>query len=469
MELSGPSCRLIGPLAAALCLALAALAASRADAASGLPLRTAFVDPYVFTGPDAAVGLGRAAAAGASAIKVPLFWDTVVPASRPSGFKPANPSDPAYRWAQVDAQLHLVRAHHLEPIVYIAGPPRWAMSKSDGFARPDPAQYQAFALAAVRRYAGEAGRPLVRYWEAWNEPNKVPNRQYKPSAAGWYRTMVNAFAASVHSRAGNLVVAGGLAPFGISTAVAPLAFMRSLLCLSAGRHAHATCSARVHFDIWSTDPYTAGGPTHHAFRANDVSIGDLPEMKAVLDAGVAAGHVVSSQPVRFWVTEFSWDSKPPDPAGVPAALEGRWVAEGLYRMWSAGVSLVVWFTLRDQPVHTSPYQSGLYYSGATLASDRPKAALTAFRFPFVAFRREKNVFVWGRTPAGGRGTIVVEQRGSSGWRRVASLSANRVGIFSAALRTSGHGPLRARQNGRGTSLPFTLTPPPDRVYQPFGS
>ena len=105
MELSGPSCRLIGPLAAALCLALAALAASRADAASGLPLRTAFVDPYVFTGPDAAVGLGRAAAAGASAIKVPLFWDTVVPASRPSGFKPANPSDPAYRWAQVDARV----------------------------------------------------------------------------------------------------------------------------------------------------------------------------------------------------------------------------------------------------------------------------------------------------------------------------------------------------------------------------
>src|SRR5206468_9026200 len=127
---------------------------------------------------------------------------------------------------------------------------------------------------------------------AWNEPNKVPNREYKPSAASWYRTMVNTFAASVHTHAGNEVVAGGLAPFGISTAVAPLAFMRSLLCVSPGRHPHATCSASLHFDIWSTDPYTAGGPTHHATRADDVSIGDLPEMKAVLDAGVAARHVV---------------------------------------------------------------------------------------------------------------------------------------------------------------------------------
>jgi len=79
------------------------------------------------------------------------------------------------------------------------------------------------------------------------------------------------------------------------------------------------------------------------------------------------------------------------------------------------------------------------------------------------------VFVWGRTPTGGRGTVVVEQRGSSGWRRVAGLPANRVGIFSAALRVSGQGPLRARQDGGGTSLPFSLTEPPDRVYQPFGS
>ena len=58
---------------------------------------------------------------------------------------------------------------------------------------------------------------------------------------------------------------------------------------------------------------------------------------------------------------------------MPAALEGRWVAEALYRMWSAGVSLVVWFTLRDQPVRTSPYQSGLYFDGATVR-ERPAEA-----------------------------------------------------------------------------------------------
>jgi hypothetical protein len=447
-------------------LALTGIPAS--GAAPPRPLATGVVDPFVFDSPDAAAGLARAKAAGASVIKVPLFWNTVAPASRPPGFKPADQSDPAYNWTQMDEQLRLVQAHGLEPLVYIAGAPDWAERKVDGFVRPDPGEYGSFALAAVRRYSGGGAEPRVRYWEAWNEPNKVPNPTYKPGAPAWYRTLVNAFAASVHTQSGNKVVAGGLAPFGISTVVAPLAFMRSLLCLSSERQPQATCSDRIHFDIWSTDPYTAGGPADHAYRANDVSLGDLPKMKAVLDAGVASGHVVSSQPVRFWVTEFSWDSNPPDPAGVPAPLEGRWVAEALYRAWSAGISLIVWFTLRDQPLTESPYQSGLYFRGPTFAADRPKPALTAFRFPFVAFRQGKHVAVWGRAPTSRGVTVVVEQRDSSGWRRVGVLTANRVGIFSADLATSAPGPLRARVRS-ATSLPFSLVRPPDHVYQPFGS
>lgn len=452
------------------CLILPALAAgaSTAAAAPARPLQTAFVDPDAFTGTEASAALQLANAAGVTAIKVPLFWSLVAPAERPSHFEPANPGDPAYSWAGLDTQLRLIRARGFEPIVYIAAAPTWAVRDFGGFLRPDPAQYRAFALAAVRRYSGTAGFPRVRYWQAWNEPNKVPNQDVKRSAADWYRTLVNAYAESVHSRRGNAVVAGGLSPFGISTAVAPLEFMRSLLCVSSARQPRATCSARIHLDIWSTHPYTAGGPTHSAYRPNDVSLGDLPEMKAVLDAGVRTGHVVSTQPVRFWVTEFSWDSSPPDPRGVPIALEARWVAEALYRMWSAGVSLVTWFTVRDRPPHTSPYQSGLYFQSSSYAHARPKPALTAFRFPFVAFPRPNKVVVWGRTPPQTSGNVVVEQQGASGWRRVAVLQADGAGVFSAELRTAIRGSLRARVPG-ATSLPFSLTSVPDRVYQPFGT
>lgn len=458
---------------ATLCLMLlAGPAGSSAAAAPPLrPLETAVVDPDVFTGTEATAALVRAKAAGVTAIKVPLFWSLIAPATRPSAFKATDPSDPGYSWAGLDTQLRLIRAHRLEPIVYIAAAPKWAVRTIGGFERPDPAEYRAFALAAVRRYSGDlAGLPRVRYWQAWNEPNKVANPSYKPTAAIWYRQLVNAFAASVHTEPGNLVVAGGLSPFGISTAVAPLAFMRRLLCLSSDRSPRRTCSARVHFDIWSTHPYTAGGPTHAAYRSTDVSLGDLPEMKVVLDAAIRTGQIVSKQPVRFWVTEFSWDSAPPDPLGVPAALQGRWVAEALYRMWSAGVSLVTWFTLRDRTIQTSPYQSGLYFHATSFARARPKPALTAFRFPFVAFANSNKISVWGRLPARASGSVIVEQRRASGWQRVATLKADGVGIFSAELRRTAGRSLRARAPSTGaTSLPFSLTRPPDRVYQPFGT
>jgi hypothetical protein len=447
-------------------------APARAAEAPRRPLQTAFVDPEAFGGPDAALELSRARAAGASVIKVPLFWDIVARRTKPREFDPADPSDRAYDWTSVDTSLRSVRAHGLTPLVYVSSAPSWAKRTIGGTERADPKQFAAFTLAAVRRYSGAtAGLPRVRLWQAWNEPNKVPGRQFKNSAAPWYRMMVNAFAASVYTRPGNLVVAGALAPFGHSTVVAPLKFMRELLCVSTGKSPHATCNDRVRFDVWTTHPYTAGGPTHHALRPNDVSLGDLPEMKAVLDAGIAARHVVSKQRPLFWVTEFSWDSKPPDPAGVPAALEGRWVAEALYRMWNAGVSLVTWFTIRDHPVGTSPYQSGLYFAGPTAARDRPKPALTAFHFPFVAFRHPGKVFVWGRTPSSAAERVTVEQRGASGWRRVATLRADGAGIFSAQLRLTGKGPLRARASSpqTTTSLPFSLARPPDRVYQPFGT
>jgi hypothetical protein len=182
-------------------------------------------------------------------------------------------------------------------------------------------------------------------------------------------------------------------------------------------------------------------------------------------------HVSSKGgPVRFWVTEFSWDSNPPDPKGVPVALEGRWVSEALHQMWTSGASLVTWFFLRDQPLKTSAYQSGLYYEGSTIARDRPKPAFTAFRFPFVAYRHGKSISVWGRTPPGETGTVAVEQRTGSAWSVVGRLRADRYGIFSAAVGSSGSGPLRAFLPAKkDASLPFSLVAPPDRTFKPFGA
>lgn len=474
-------------------LAVAALLAVVASptASAGQPLLTGVLDPSLFD-QDSELTLSRVRAAGTSLLRLPADWRSIAPGGKkkPVGFLASNPADPRYGWAELDLRVTEVVAHGLEPILVVHRAPDWAEGKGDnrgheGSVRPSPKELAAFATAVAVRYSGAfAGLPQVRYWQAWNEPNLTlyinpqflgddPDRPFSP---GWYRQMVNAFADAVHAvDPDNLVVAGGLAPFtdrpedGSRFGYGPLAFMRTLLCLN--RKLERVCSQTVKFDIWGHHPYTSGGPTHQAFLADDVSLGDLPEMNAVLQAGVRQNTVRSKQQVRFWVLEFSWDSKPPDVGGVPAKLQARWVAEALYRSWKIGIDAFIWYRLRDETLKEGPAQSGLYYNGGSgLASDRPKLALKAFRFPFVAFTQSRGVLVWGRTPWGLPGPVVVEQASGSGWTSLGQLEANEVGIFTRLFASSRKGSLRARLIGASSiSVPFSLTRPPDLAVYPFGS
>ena len=462
------------------CLAAAFVLLAPGVAEAG-PIRTAFVDGVVH-GANRADGIAKMRAAGATMVRIDLNWRAVAPANRPAGFSPADPNDPAYNWGPFDQTITTSVAAGLDPIVSIVWTPDWAQGGGQGAPatlRPDPVEFGRFARAAAVRYSGAfvpnndpyaEPLPRVRFWMAWNEPNRglflSPQRENgRLVSAVWYRNMVIRFAAEIHAaNPTNVVVAGGLAPLGTRGNPAPLAFMRSMLCLSVNlKRACDLRSNPVRFNVWSHHPYTSGGPTHDAAGRDNVALGDLPDMRRVLRAAIRLGHVRSSQPVGFWVTEFSWDSKPPDPRAVPAALHARWVSEALYRMWANGVTLVTWYKIQDDPLRSTPYQSGLY----TVAGNR-KRSFTAFRFPTVAFARKTGVHVWGRSPTSTPGVVVVEIKVGRKWRRLGTVRANSYGIFKKTYRTpirKGH--VRARF-GRETSLPFSLTPVPNRYVNPFG-
>jgi hypothetical protein len=436
-------------------------------------------------------------AAGARFIRVPVRWRFVAPggSTKPPAFDARNPGDSKYLWADLDRVVRAAAAHGLTPILFVYTAPEWAQSgqrqrSNDGPVHPSKSELADFTTAVSTRYGGGfAGLPRVRYWQIWNEPNlsiylTPQSESGKPVSPGWYRSMVNAFAGAVHAvHRDNVVVAGGLAPFGGNLndpsgaptpgqeRIRPLEFMREMLCMSGGSNPRPTCSEKTEFDVWAHHPYTYGGPTHSAFQPDDVSLGDLGEMRKMLEAAQAAGHIQARQKVGYWATEFSYDSQPADPKGLPLALHARWVSEALYRMWSHGVSLVTWFRLRDDPFPQEMFQSGLYMRGASgIASDKPKPALKAFRFPFVAFRQKsRTITYWGRTPGGVRKPVVVEQR-RSGWKRVAAPTVDRYGIFSGRVNVRGDGPLRARLVDRSdVSFPFGLTVPKDFRFCPWGS
>jgi hypothetical protein len=463
------------------CVAMAAAVTLAVPAAyASHPIQTGF---YLGVhGASTDLSYQRAYDAGTSVVRLTVVWSDVVGGKPPAD--PSSPDDPAYDWSWIDSQVALAVSHHLTPLLTLYKAPTWAQSgkgdRTTGGVGVDAKAFAQFATAAARHFDGSQGHPRVRYWEAWNEPNVQAYLapQFKlgsPASPAAYRTMVNAFAAAVHGVSGsNLVVAGGLSPFtvvrGSTVTIGPLRFMRSMLCMSGGASPRSTCDTKVNFDVWSTHPYTSGNATHHAVNPNDVSLGDLPTVRALIDAAYAAGHIGAKKAPRLWVTEFSWDTNPPDPGGVPMTLHARWTAEALYQMWSSGVDLVIWLMLYDNPYPDTSAQAGLYFlPPADLRMARPKLSLTSYTFPFVAYSTKGRVLVWARTPWGRPGTVFIERRNGSSWRRVAVLHADRYGIATRTLSGTFRATDRLRaRTSKQSSLAFSLTQPPDRIVSPFG-
>lgn len=494
-------------LAATLLCGAATTAAAAPAGAATRPLVTAVAESFV-EGSDYPIMLKRMRGAGATATRFWVTWADIAPAGtvKPDGFDAGNPADPAYRWEATDRALRAVKAAGLEPILTISEAPLWAeryapgdellmpTDRFQGTVRPDAAEFALFARAITTRYGGSfAGLPRVRWWQPWNEPNHhndlnpqfdiapdQPATATSPLASpAIYRELLQGFARAAHAvHADNVVVAGGLAPFFRPSpggrASAPLTFARELLCMDAANRPKPSCpGGPLEFDAWSQHPYTSGDARHSANSPTDVSLGDMPEVVRLVRAAQRAGRIKAPRPVRMWVTEFSWDSSPPDQYGVPNTLLTRWVAEALHELWHDGVELVTWFQIRDAVAPPQGiFQSGLYLRCASgLACDRPKPMIAAFRFPFTAYRSAGRVAVWGRTPSGRRGTVVVEQRRGPRWVRIARLRSDANGIFERArLKPRGAGDMRARLVGNPqASAPFSLKRVPDRAVNPFGN
>jgi hypothetical protein len=433
------------------------------------PLATAVDDPALFNSRQRSRAFVLSRGAGATYARILLSWSSVAPTTLPTGFVATDPASPGYSWAGVDAIVGAAESAGLTPILDIVDTPSWAYAQrpsGPNGGAPRAAAIGDFAAALAAHYDGTQGPP-VHVFQVWNEPNFS---RYLSAGATVYRGMVNAVADAVHRvDPTNLVVAGGLDPVGHPKsktqkwyAVAPLAFMRSLLCVSKGSHPHATCDNPVRFDVWSHHPYTQGGPFGHAAIPDDVELGDLSKMRALLQAAVRLHHVVSAQRVGFWVTEFGWDTNPPRKHAASPALAARWTAESLHQMWLSGVSLVTWFLVEDFK-SPSMFQCGLYFHTASLAHARAKPVLTAFRFPFVAYLNGTSVSVWGRDATSDTERVAIQLRHGSRakWRTVAAIASNQFGIFRAGVRVKASKKdwVRAVAPGSGTSLAFSLTRP----------
>ncbi|MEA2196604.1 MAG: hypothetical protein QOJ25_655 [Solirubrobacteraceae bacterium] len=455
-------------LIACLIPAAALPAFSRAGTGPGPGyLDVGFSDQFAFqyaSGPIASTWYARAQSLGSSYVRLVASWRSLAPAKLRPGFQAASAADPRYSWSSLDSQVEGAVAHGQHVVLMIFGAPRWAQgggapsSAILGTWRPSPSALGAFARALAQRYSGSFPDPLhggqslprVTYFQAWNEPNlpidlgpqwtRGTSGQWIPASPGLYRRMLNAVYFNIKAvQPSDYVLAAGTAPYGDAPGVnrmAPVVFLRELLCLSGPRLRPESCPNPAHFDALDHHPYSLT-PTLHAYSSENVSVPDLGRLTAILRVAERTGRALPAGPKPLWVTEIAWSSNPPDPLAIPDALQARYLALTFYQFWRQGVTHAFWLLIRDYP-YKSLTGSGLYFQNGTA-----ELSAQAFRFPFVALHTRRGILtLWGHAP--GPGTVEIERGNRNGWQPVTSLTANPGGIFYAQLRLGSHQVLRAR-------------------------
>jgi hypothetical protein len=326
--------------------------------------------------------------------------------------------------------------------------------------------------------------PLVQAIQVWNEPNQdrwlAPQFQGSQIIGGdQYRELLNpSYNAIKAVSPRTLVVTGGTSPYGDPPGgpyppggprVRPVQWWEDFLCVRAvtvkkkgkkGKKAKkvvryvrgAGCTGRPVFDVFAHQAIdnTGKGPLQSGPTKWDVSTPDLGRLVPLLRAAERLGTVAGgSHPV--WVTEFWWDSNPPNPSGSSLLTQAKWIEQSLYLFWKGGADTAINFAVRDATVFPSTrngFQSGLYFNDGS-----SKPALTAFRFPFVTERLPTTkVRAWGKAPETGQ--LRIQRRRGASFRTIKKLQVGKGQVFVTKLRLKGKAQLRATV-GNSTSLVWT--------------
>jgi hypothetical protein len=406
-------------------------------------------------------------------VRIDIGWPVPDTATRPAGFDARNPADRRYNFSTADASMRLAASLGLRALITFTGAPPWAegpgrpAGAQTGSWRPVPSALEDYGAALATRYSGRfpdsdnPGHTLPRAaaFQVWNEPNlslylSPQWSQGHAVAPALYRNMLNAFYKGVKSVDPHaVVVTAGTAPFGDlgeGQRIPPVTFWSDVLCLkdSGGRPGATSCPDPAHFDVLAHHPYSIGSPTTAALDPGDVSIPDLGKLTTLLRAAERFGTALPRIHHRLWITEVDYNSYPPDPGGVPIKEQARWLEETLAELWREGAQAIFWYQVGDQPPipsYGATAQSGVYY-----LDGQPKPALTAFRFPLVAWRAGRSSLdVWGRAPASGR--VCVEQLVGSTWKTLRTLRERSHATFLFEVQGAGSISLRAQEDGQ-TSL-----------------
>jgi hypothetical protein len=346
-------------------------------------------------------------ALGVTTVRFGIHWDKVAP-TRPARALASN--DPAYRWSNVDAILQGLQARGISPLVTLYGTAPWANGgQKPNVAPTSSTTFADFAYAAAKRY------PFVRKWTIWNEPNQRLSLA-NTTPVLYVQRLLNPAYAAIHRANHRALVAGGVtAPRGNRGGFGPLAWVRGMAA------AHAKLDAYAH-NPYATRPLES--PFVGACLYCDViSMANLNRLVTEVRRDFGSKQI--------WLTEYGYQTNPPDAFGVSPNAQAQFVSEAALRAYQLpGVTTLIQFLLRDEP-DLARFQSGLFTVRGVA-----KPAYDAFRFPLAQVtRRASRASLWGQIrPGKGARPYRLQVRTGSSWRWLGSTKrTNAEGFFSRTV------------------------------------
>jgi hypothetical protein len=391
---------------------------------------------------------------GVKAIRVELYWANVTPGAgdaRKPNFDATDPS--SYHWGEYDTVLAEAARLKWKVLLTVASPaPRWATAngRAPYVTRPDDLDFQEFMTAVGRHYGSE-----VSLFAIWNEPNQLGWLQPQwdangtPASPRIYRGLFQAGYAGLqaagipHPR----VLIGEVAPFGFSSVnarregiahnLAPLAFLRGMLCLNERYRKASTCG-ELHPYGFADHAYTLpAGPFYRPANPDEVTIGTLSRLTDALARAARAGALPR---LPVYLTEFGFNTLP-NQLGVTPAQQAEYDAISERIAWEdPAVAAFSQYELRDDPIPPTKHGFIGFQTGLETAGGQRKPSYYAYPLPLAVERLRGGYSLWGLVrpaSAATRVTVLVRPRGARRYRLLRTAPTDARGYWRFNSTTAG--------------------------------
>lgn len=402
-------------------------------------------------------------ALGVKALRIEMSWYDVAPGQK-SASKPAfDATNPAsYAWGEYDALIGEAQRLHWKILLTVTSPvPRWATSnkRAPYVTSPDGQDFEQFMTAVGRHYGASV------LYSVWNEPNHpaflLPQFTSKgqPASPRIYRGLYqSAYAGLVAAGLAHpQVLMGETAPFGYDTTnprkegkralvhdVAPLAFLRGMLCLNAHYRKAGSCG-ELQTAGFAHHAYTLpAGPYYRPPQRDDVTIGVLSRLSNALNAAARVHAIPGGVPI--YLTEFGVQSVPNHELGVSLAQQAQFDAIDEHIAWSnPRVAAFSQYLLKDDPLGG---RAGASVNGGTIGfqtgllsvHNKPKPLYASWPLPLTVSKRGHGFALWGLvrpTLGATQATILVKRKGARKYTTLKTVATDALGYWSFNSSTQG--------------------------------